>query len=211
MGIRVDNFAERDFAFSEARIQYDLDYWLDHGRQAEKVAKGGKYGYDYYANVRNASIWANGQLDLGSFKANLAGRIGVESFWREGLVRNGLFPGLDDNGNEYVIDDINLTTYDDNGDVVTSKGKSDISTFIVGSVKAGLEYDFTGGHRIYANAGFFLDAPKFNQPFRLSPPTPRRIARCGLLPSCTLHNRFRLPQSSRQCERLRPLLLRDSL
>ena len=168
--LNINNFAERDFAFSEARIQYDLDYWLDHGRQAEKVAKGGKYGYDYYANVRNASIWANGQLDLGSFKANLAGRIGVESFWREGLVRNGLFPGLDDNGNEYVIDDINLTTYDDNGDVVTSKGKSDISTFIVGSVKAGLEYDFTGGHRIYANAGFFLDAPKFNQAF-LSPRT----------------------------------------
>ncbi|MGN1214626.1 MAG: carboxypeptidase regulatory-like domain-containing protein, partial [Candidatus Cryptobacteroides sp.] len=168
--LNINNFAERDFAFSEARTQYDLDYWLSHGRQTEKVTKGGKYGYDYYANVRNANIWANGQLNLGSFKANLAGKIGVESFWREGLVRNGLFPGLDSNGNEYVIDGINLTTYDDDGYVVTSKGKSDVSTFIVGSVKAGLEYDFTGGHRIYANAGFFLDAPKFNQAF-LSPRT----------------------------------------
>jgi hypothetical protein len=168
--LNINNFAERDYAFSTAKIQYDLDYWLDHGREAEKITKGGKYGYDYYAQVRDASVWANSIFNFGSFKANLAGKAGVSSFWREGLMRNGLFPGLDASGKEYVIDNVNLTSYDDDGNVVTSMGKSDISTFAVGSVKGGLEYDFTGGHRIYANAGWFMDAPRFNQAF-LSPRT----------------------------------------
>lgn len=182
--MNINNFAERDFAFSEAKIQYDLDYWLNHGRQAEKVLRGGKYGYDYYAQVREANLWANGQFNFGSLKATVAGKVGINSFWREGLMRNGLFPGLDDNGREFVVDGVNLTSYDEAGNVVSSKGKSDISTYIVASTKAGLEYDFTGGHRIYANGGWFIDAPRFNQAF-LSPRT-RNSLMSGLTPVTTL-------------------------
>jgi len=168
--LNINNFAERDYAFSEAKVQNDLDYWLNHNRQAEKVVKGGKYGYDYYAHVRNANAWANALFNFGAFKANIAGKVGVSSFYREGLMRNGLFPGLDASGKEYIIDGVNLTSYDEKGNAVTSYGKSEVSTFLTGAIKGGLEYDFTGGHRIYANGGFFLDAPKFNQAF-LSPRT----------------------------------------
>ena len=58
--LNVDSFAERDFGSSEARIQNDLDYYLAHG-SAEKVGVGDKYGYDYYAQVRNAGLWMNGR------------------------------------------------------------------------------------------------------------------------------------------------------
>ncbi len=172
--LNTDNFSERDFAFSKEMIQNDLDYYLENG-QAQQLRKGDKYGYDYYAQVRNADAWADARFNVGNFKASVGAKLGVSSFWREGLVRKGIFAGVDDNGDPYMIDDINgnpvsLSPVDENGNYITSKGKSAVSTFFTYAVKAHAEYVFTGGHRIYANAGWFSDAPKFNQAF-LSPRT----------------------------------------
>ena len=170
--INIDQFAERDFASSPAMVQNDLDYYLAHG-EAQALAQGDKYGYDYYAHVRNADIWANGSLDLGGFKANLALKAGYSKFWREGLVRKGLFAGLDDNGNEFIVDGKNLTSYEMVNGVktpITSKGNSAVSDFLTYSAKLGLQYHFEGGHRVYANAGYYNDAPTFAQSF-ISPRT----------------------------------------
>ncbi len=177
--VNIDQFAERDFASSAYMIQNDLDYYMEHGT-ARILSKGDKYGYDYYAHVRNAGIWANGAFDLGGFKANVALEGGWSSFWREGLVRKGLFAGLNDDGSEFVLDGKVLTTYDSKtGKAITSKGKSDVSEFFTYSAKAGLQYHFVGGHRIYANAGYFNDAPTFAQSF-ISPRT-----RNSLIPNLT--------------------------
>ena len=146
------------------------------------LAEGDKYGYDYYANVHKAGIWANGNLDLGSFKANLALKAGYETFWREGMVRKGLFPGLKEDGSDFIVGDKNLTSYEMvNGELVpiTSKGKSAVSDFFTYSAKLGLQYHFEGGHRIYANGGYFNDAPTFSQSF-ISPRT-----RNSLVPNLT--------------------------
>ena len=171
--INIDSFAERDFASNPAMVQNDLDYYFSHNNTAQTLKVGDKYGYDYYANVRKASLWANGSFDLGAFKANVAVQAGYESFWRDGLVRKGLFPGLREDGTEYVVDGKNLTTYEKvNGELVpiTSKGKSAVSQFFTYSAKAGVQYHFGGGHRVYANAGYFNDAPTFSQSF-ISPRT----------------------------------------
>ncbi len=170
--MNIDQFAERDFASTPALVQNDLDYFMEHG-EAQTLYQGDKYGYDYYAHVRNANIWANGSFDLGAFKANLALEGGYSKFWREGLVRKGLFAGLDDDGNEISYDGQVLTTYemvDGERKAVTSKGKSAVSDFFTYSAKLGLQYQFAGGHRVFANAGYFNDAPTFNQSF-LSPRT----------------------------------------
>ena len=170
--INIDQFAERDFASSPAMVQNDLDYYLAHG-EAQSLQQGDKYGYDYYAHVRKANAWANGSLDLGAFKADLAAQIGYEKFWREGLVRKGLFAGLDDNGNEFIIDGKNLTSYEMVNGVktpITSKGNSAVSDFLTYSAKLGLQYHIDGGHRIYANAAYYNDAPTFAQSF-ISPRT----------------------------------------
>ena len=137
--LNVDQFAERDFGADEAKMQNDLDYYIEHGT-AEKITKGGKYGYDYIAHVTKMNAWANGQYTLGGFTANLAGTIGGEAFYREGLMRKGLFP--------------------DN-----SKGMSEVSNFLTYSAKLGLQYVIRGGHRFAVNAGWFNDAPTFNQAF----------------------------------------------
>ena len=170
--MNIDQFAERDFASSPAMVQNDLDYYIRYG-QAQTLYKGDKYGYDYYAHVRNANVWANGAWDLGAFKANLALEGGYVKFWREGLVRKGMFAGLNDDGSEFVYNGQVLTTYEKvNGELkpITSKGNSEIADFLTYSAKLGLQYQITGGHRIYANAGYFNDAPTFAQSF-ISPRT----------------------------------------
>ncbi len=170
--INIDSFAERDYASNPTMVQNDLDYYLANGA-AQVLHLGDKYGYDYYANVRKAAVWANGSFDLGGFKANLAVQGGYETFWRNGLVRKGLFPGLDENGNEFMVDGTSLTTYEMVNGVktpITSKGNSAAPEFFTYSAKLGLQYHFGGGHRIYANGGYFNDAPTFAQSF-ISPRT----------------------------------------
>ena len=164
--LNVDSFAERDFAANQGKLQNDLDYYLEHG-EAEKITEGGKYGYDYLAQVRKANAWTSATARFGALTLNAALSAGVESFWREGLVRKGLFAGLDDNGRE-IVDPASgkvLTSYDSKGNVITSKGKSAVSTFGTGSAKLSASYDIPGGHRFSASAGYFLDAPKFSQSF----------------------------------------------
>lgn len=169
--LNIDNFAERDFAATPYKLQNDLAYYMNNG-SAQKLHVGDKYGYDYYAQVREFGSWVNAEFTFGKFSANIGGRIGAESFWREGLVRKGLFPGLDENGNKLKVDDITVEpTYELDGTTVTSSlGKSKKSSFLTYAGKLGLNYVIGGTQRVYANVGFFADAPKFNQVF-LSPRT----------------------------------------
>ena len=141
--VNIDQFAERDFASDDQKLQNDLQYYIDHGAP-QLVRKGDKYGYDYYANVLDSKAWANLIFEANGWKAWVAGQGGVNSFWRNGLVQKGLFP--------------------DN-----SLGKSETSTFFTGRVKAGASWT-VGAHRILLNAGFFNDAPYFNESF-VSPRT----------------------------------------
>ncbi len=174
--MNIDSFAERDYASVPALVQNDLDYYMEHG-EAQTLRLGDKYGYDYYAHVQNAGAWMSARFDVGGFKADLAVEGGYTTFWREGLVRKGLFAGLDDNGNEFVFDGQVLTTYENvNGELkpITSKGKSAAPDFFTYSAKAGLQYQFGTGHRVYANAGYFNDAPTFSQAF-ISPRTRNSI------------------------------------
>ncbi|MBQ9475459.1 MAG: carboxypeptidase regulatory-like domain-containing protein [Bacteroidales bacterium] len=162
--VNVDQFAERDFAANQALVQNDLDYFLKYG-EAQQIGVGQKYGYDYLAQVRRGSVWAEGEYRKGGFTAYAGLSAGYAGFWREGLVRKGLFAGLDDNGEEIYYEGVKLTTYDANGNVISSKGRSATANFFTWSAKAGAQYVFIGGHRIAANLGYFNDAPTFNQAF----------------------------------------------
>ena len=133
--VNIDSFAERDYAATPAMIQNDLDYYLANG-SAQVLGKGDKYGYDYYAHVHKLGLWANGAFDLGNFKADLALKAGYETFWREGLVRKGLFPGLNEDGSDFIVDGKNLTSYDAlTGEAITSKGNSAAPKFFTYSAK----------------------------------------------------------------------------
>ena len=170
----MDSFAERDYAAFPYMTQNDLDYWLANGK-VQKIRVGDKYGYDYYANVRKWNGWLSGKLNIGNFEMALGGRVGQTAFWRHGLNRKGLFPGLDDKGLPIYIDGREVTTYDENGDPITSYGKSKVAQFLTYAGKVNLNYVLPGGHRFYANAGYFNDAPNFSQSF-MSPRTRNQLA-----------------------------------
>ena len=165
----VDSFADRDFSANPYMTQNDLGYWMEHG-EARKVRSGEKYGYDYYAQVRKTEAWFSARAEAKGFEAAIGGRLGYTAFWREGLVRKGLFPGLNDNGSAFLVDGVPVTNYDGDGKPVTSYGKSAVQDFITGAVKGNLAYVLRGGHRFYFDAGYFSDAPTFNQTF-MSPRT----------------------------------------
>ena len=172
--VNIDQFAERDFAAYPTMIQNDLDYFIKNGA-AQTLKEGDKYGYDYYAHVRRAEAWASGRFTFGGLEATVAGRLGYSKFWREGLLRKGLFPGLDENGNPYTYGGNVITKYDQiDGKPITSKGESDKKDFLTGSGKLNLSYFIRGGHRIYADAAYITEAPTFNQAF-ISPRTRNTI------------------------------------
>ena len=148
--ININNFAERDFGADPVAIQNDLDYYYAHSNTAQNVKVGDKYGYDYFANVQNYEGWANAKYAFGNFSANLAGKIGYNTFWREGVWKNGLFPD-------------------------SSQGESEHQNFITYGAKAGVNYVIGGNTKVYANLGYYNDAPKFNQAF-LSPRTRNDVA-----------------------------------
>lgn len=172
--VNIDQFAERDYASSVTMYQNDLDYYLKNGK-AQTLKQGDKYGYDYYANVRRAEAWVSGKFSKLGLDVALAGRIGYTKYWREGLLRKGLFPGLDANGQPMTYEGKVITTYDPiTGDAITSLGKSEVKDFLTGAAKLNVSYVIPGGHRVYANAAFIADAPNFNQAF-ISPRTRNSI------------------------------------
>ncbi len=169
----IDNFAERDFASSAAKTQNDLDAYLKTGK-TPIIYRGQKYGYDYNAHVRKLEGWLNASFAKGAVSGNIAGRYGREILWREGLLRKGLFAGLDPDGNEIIVDGVNLTSYDSYGNVITSLGESKHLSFNTYGVKGSLSFVLGGSMRLYANAGYLTDAPHFNMAF-LSPRTRNSI------------------------------------
>ena len=173
--LNIDSFAERDFAANEALLQNDLNYYRAHGT-AEKITKGGKYGYDYLAQIRVADLWGNGVFKLGGLSASAAAKVGMTSFWRDGLVRKGLFAGANADGSHIYATDINGQLIDltalSNGQ--TSYGKSDKVKFLTYAAKANVSYDLFGNSRVSLNVGYFNDAPTFNNSF-ISPRTRNTI------------------------------------
>ena len=164
--VDVDNFAEREFAAAPYKLQNDLDYYLTNG-SARNIYKGDKYGYDYNVHVRNLGGWVNAKYAVGNLDISLGGRLGYTGFWREGLVRKGLFPG-----DSFVDPVTGATVYPSGNDgiVSTSKGNSEKANFLTYAGKLGLNYVIGGNMRVYANVGYFQDAPTFNQVF-VSPRT----------------------------------------
>ena len=67
-----------------------MAYYKKYGH-AQAVKEGDKYGYDYYAHVRQGQLWAMYEIAAGGFSANIGAEAGLSSMWREGLWEKGLF------------------------------------------------------------------------------------------------------------------------
>lgn len=135
----VDKYAVRDFGNQSEQIQSDLQH-------PNKIIKeGDKFGYDYDANIWNASAWLQTELSFNKVDMFVAGQAVNTEMWRTGYMQNGKFP------DESLGDSEKVTSFD------------------LGA-KGGVTYKLSGRNYLTANVGSFSNAPTFELAF-LSPRT----------------------------------------
>lgn len=149
----IDKFAERDFGADAIAYQNNMAYYREHGHE-QAVKEGDKYGYDYYAHVRQGQLWAMYKMQFGGFSANIGGEVGFSNLWRQGLWEKGLFStaaATDENG---VVNRAK-TSYGDSEKVkqLTYKGKIN------------LKYQFNGAHSVEASATVMQNPTLFRDAF----------------------------------------------
>ena len=137
--VNLNQFAERDFPNNPTSNQNDID------RPNRIIREGDRFGYDYEMHINRAATWAQGVFKYNKVDIFLAGELSYTRFWREGLVRNGLFP--------------------DN-----SFGKSKVNRFTNYSLKGGITYKIDGRNYLYAN-GAVMTRPPFFENVYIAPRT----------------------------------------
>ena len=142
--IDIDKFAERDMGSNEQAYQNDLKYYNKHGH-ARAVKEGDRFSYDYYAHLRQASVWFQYGLNIGGFAMNLGAEAGYAGLWRQGLMQKGLFP-------------------------TTSLGDSKKLNYLTYKLKGNFAYRFSSAHQLEANIAYLAVPPTFQSAF-VSPRT----------------------------------------
>lgn len=128
--VDLNQFAERNFPNNPVVNQNNID-------QPNRIVKvGDQYGYNYNININRAATWLQGDFKTEKLDFFVATEFSYTRFWREGLVRNGLFP--------------------DN-----SFGKSKENRFMNYAVKLGLTYKINGRNYFYLNRSISTKPPFF--------------------------------------------------
>ncbi|MEO7446038.1 MAG: TonB-dependent receptor [Ferruginibacter sp.] len=137
--VDVNQFAERDFSGNVDASQNDLN------RPTRILGVGDKFGYDYDLNIKKASAWVQSVFKFRSIDIFASAQHSYTRFWRNGNVKNGLFPN-------------------------NSFGKSATNDFYNYAFKAGVTYKINGRNYIFANGLHMTRAPFFENAY-LSPRT----------------------------------------
>ena len=116
---------------------------LNHPNRIVKT--GDKLGYNYDINLHKAAAWAQGVFKFNKVDFFLAGELSNTRFWRNGNVKNGLFPN-------------------------NSYGKSTENNFTNYALKGGLTYKINGRNYLYLNGSSLTRAPYFDNVY-VSPRT----------------------------------------
>lgn len=135
----IDQFAEREFPDDNDVIQNDLN------NPNRIVKEGDIYSHHYKPHINTYNAWLMANYTGAQYSVYLGGHYKYNEFWREGLMRKGLFP--------------------DN-----SFGNSEKQQFNTYGLKLGGEYRFTGRHIVKANASYNTQPPVFRNAY-ISPRT----------------------------------------
>lgn len=145
--VNVNQFAERDFGVGSGVNQFDVD------RPNRILKVGDRFGYDYNLNISRAASWVQGVFKFNKFDFFLAGNLYATSFYRQGNVRNGIFPS-------------------------ESLGKGTVNNFLDYAGKAGMTYKINGRNYVFINGAYLTRAPYFENVY-ISPRT-RNAQQSGL-------------------------------
>jgi hypothetical protein len=134
-----NQFAERDFPNDISVMQNDLN------KPNRIVKKGDTYGYDYSVNTNKAAAWTQVTGSEKKIDFFAAAEITYISFYRDGKMKNGLFP-------------------------YQSFGRSALNEFTNYAIKAGITYKINGRKYLYLHVAAISKAPLFDDVF-ISPRT----------------------------------------
>jgi len=126
--VNLNQFAENEISTNASANQYDLN-------QPNRILhQGDHFGYDYALTHERGLLWMQMMIPLHRFNLNLGGSLSMLQFWREGLVRNGLFPDH-------------------------SFGASNKHFYLNGAFKSGLSYAINGRQTVFLSAALASKAP----------------------------------------------------
>ena len=137
--VNLNQFAERDFGLGNGINQFDVD------RPNRILKVGDRFGYDYNLNITRASSWIQSVFKFNKLDFFVAGTLSQTSFYRQGNVRNGIFPN-------------------------DSYGKGTENSFLNYAGKAGITYKINGRNYLYVNGAYLTRAPYFENVY-ISPRT----------------------------------------
>lgn len=137
--VNLNQFAERDFGAGTTANQFDIDV-------PNRILKvGDRFGYDYNLNISRAAAWMQGVFQFNKFDFFVSGQLSQTKFYREGNVRNGVFP-------------------------TESFGKGTINDFLNGAGKGGVTYKINGRNYLFVHGSYQTRAPYFENVY-ISPRT----------------------------------------
>lgn len=130
----INRFAQLQNNISSSQLANDLN---NPGRV---VKVGDRYGYDYIANISEVNAWMQGVWKFNRFDYFAAGQLTSNGFYREGKMKNGIFP-------------------------TRSFGKSEVQRFFNYNIKGGTTFKYNGRNYLYANIALGTRAPYFEDVF----------------------------------------------
>ncbi|XZF13750.1 TonB-dependent receptor [Chitinophagaceae bacterium MMS25-I14] len=132
--LNLNQFAVQQNVPNVSFNQYDLN------NPNRLIKVGDKYNYDYYSRFTKAWWWGQATFTYNKMDFFAAANVGMNSFSREGLFRNGLFAN-------------------------NSYGKSDVQSFTTYGVKGGATYKINGRNYLFLNGSYGTDAPTIDNTF----------------------------------------------
>ena len=154
LGVNAQN-QQTEF-YKEMKDLLGADFYVDLNQYAEQTSPtaiqndlnnpnalikvNDKYNYDYFSNVRNLGGWGQIQVKTRKIDYFFATSVSTTQYQRDGKFLNGVFS--------------------DN-----SFGKSPRYTYVNIGEKGGLTYKYNGRNFVYINAGYFTNAPDFDDAF----------------------------------------------
>ena len=122
-----------DFAFRDFPDDYGR-VQNDLNNPNRLISEGDVFGYNYYLHNQSANFWSGLTIQNKKVDFTIGTEVRANRFWRDGIYRNGKFPE-------------------------DSEGKSDVESFLNGTVKFGATYKIDGRNYVYANATYLSRAP----------------------------------------------------
>lgn len=132
--VNYNQFAAQQYIGNSSYIQNNLNY------PNQVIRVGDKYGYDYINNYLNGTYRAQIKFNYNRFDMFMSGFAGLNTFNRDGLMRNGLFPN-------------------------NSYGTSPTESFLVYGIKGGIDYKIDRFNTLYVNVGYRADPPSVDNTY----------------------------------------------